>query len=383
MRTLAIQSTSVFERYGGIEYYLDDLLAAASSTLGKGSVLAVIPRRGAFREFRNRPYEVEAVTSAGGGWPRRVQNRLPYRLFGAALATGRRFRPEIIVSGHVSLGPTAYLLSKLLGVPYVSVVYGIDCWGAMLPLDEWCLKKARRIISISHWTQERLEERGYLKTQFQVIHPIISSDLENQTKPPPEKRPFTLLTVSRLDSRERYKGHDDVLEALLLLHKSAREFQYIIQGSGDDLNRLKAKARSLNLEKSVQFVDSVHDRAELRKLYSKADLFVMPSRYGKWGGRWRGEGFGIVYAEAGALGVPSLAYRCGGAVDIIDHGKSGFLVEPNSIAELSKTIAHCMDHPGDLARLGENARLRVNSLFTKAQMIRSISKLYESLRQHG
>ncbi len=381
MKILALQTTSVFEQYGGVEYYLDDLLKAFASIHGSESIVSIIPQRAPFRTFpvaSSDTYRTVAVPSARTGLLRRFQNRLPFQLILRALTESRQLRPDRILCGHVSLGPAVYCLSKWLRVPYISVVYGIDCWGNLFPQDEWCLRRSDKIISISHWTKNQLVERGYPPSKIEVIHPIIAADLVNKRRVHAPNKTFSLLTVSRLDSRERYKGHDDVLEALAQLRKRSkdRSFRYTIQGSGDDRSRLIQKTQDLNLSDWVDFVDATHSRSELRLLYAKADLFIMPSRFGIWDGRWRGEGFGIVYAEAGALGVPSIAYRCGGATDIIEHGKTGLLVTPDNIPELAHSMEYCMDNPDQLAALGENARVRVNSLFTFEQMKGAAARLF-------
>ncbi|MBI1861259.1 MAG: glycosyltransferase family 4 protein [Deltaproteobacteria bacterium] len=381
MKILALQSTSIFEQYGGVEYYLDDLLRSLGNLEGAENVASLVPERNSFTREPDGSYQVIPVPMTGRGWRRRFENRVPLLLFRQAFSLGRRMRPDLILCGHVSLGPLALLLSKLLGCRFVTVVYGIDAWGNLYPHDEWCLKQASALLSISHWTKQILVGRGYDEKRIHITHPVVAPDLTHEGRSATHRDPFTLLTVSRLDASERYKGHDDTLQALAQLKSRGARFRYLIQGSGDDLERLEKRARDLGLTESVVFVGATHDRNELRALYSQADVFIMPSRFGRWGNRWRGEGFGIVYAEAGALGVPSIAYRCGGATDIIGHGKTGLLVEPNNIAELSHSILYCMDNPEVVQNLGENARKRVRSHFTRDQMKSSAEDFLRALRK--
>lgn len=304
---------------------------------------------------------------------RRLENRVPWRFFLCALRLALQQRPDCIVCGHVSLGPMAFALSRIIRRPYISIVYGIDCWGDLFPQDEWCLKKSKRIISISHWTKNILLERGYNSKIIDIIHPIISSDLINSRYLSGPRNIFTLLTISRLDRQERYKGHDDVLEALGVVTQDRPDLKvrYLIQGTGDDQGRLIEKVNNLGLTQYVQFIESTPLRSQLVDQYSQADVFIMPSQFGKLNGRWKGEGFGIVYAEAGALGIPSIAYNCGGATDIIEHKKSGLLVTPGNIAELAHAIIFCADNQGVVSQMGAYAQQRVYEQFTSEQMDRS------------
>jgi phosphatidylinositol alpha-1,6-mannosyltransferase len=128
---------------------------------------------------------------------------------------------------------------------------------------------------------------------------------------------FVLLTVGRLDARERYKGHDRVIAALPLLHhREGRQIVYHIAGDGDDRVRLEAAAKTAGVAERVRFLGQV-PAADLPDLYRSADLFVLPSH---------GEGFGIAFLEATASGTPALGLAAGGAPDALGDGALGTLV---------------------------------------------------------
>ncbi|MBY0372325.1 glycosyltransferase, partial [bacterium] len=179
------------------------------------------------------------------------------------------------------------------------------------------------------------------------------------------------LSVSRLDATEQYKGQDHVLEALAQLRQThpQLEFRYTIQGDGSDRPRLEALARELGLGEITRFTGSVKDRTELENLYAQSDLFVLPSRYGRWQRKWRGEGFGIVYLEAAAFGVPSLAYDCGGVKDIFTSEKDGWLAAPDDIPALAQALATLAQDRTRLAALGRAAKARTE-VFTKRSVAR-------------
>ncbi len=146
----------------------------------------------------------------------------------------------------------------------------------------------------------------------------------------PKNKVVQLLTVCRL-SEER-KNIDLVLRALATL-KDRFEFEYIIAGEGTLRPSLERLADSLELNTCVRFVGRIND-ADLRQLYSRADLFILtasiiPGSH---------EGFGIVYLEAAASGVPSLAARLAGAAEAIAEGRSGFFVEQPDVISISNAL---------------------------------------------
>lgn len=384
MRLLFLQSSSVFETHGGIEYYLDDLLQLACEFWGPAGQEAIVPVRGPGWRALARPYRVTSVAMQTQGWLAKLENRYSPAYFRIALARIRTQRPDFIVCGHVALGPLGAALSWVTGVPYLNCVYGIEAWGDLVPQDEWALKHAAGILSISEWTKRLLVQRGIPSDRIQVIHPRLDTRFENLplVDEKPADGPLRLLTVSRLDASEQYKGQDHVLRALSLLRQAAPEaaFRYTIQGEGNDRARLQELTHTLGLEDRVFFVGSCPDRLELQTLYRSHDLFVMPSRFGRWGGRWRGEGFGIVYLEAAAMGVASLAYHCGGVTDIVENGKTGRLVAPDDIAGIAKSLLDFSTNRSGLKELGRNAHAMVNRRFNRAAIREELTDAFNRIR---
>ena len=125
-----------------------------------------------------------------------------------------------------------------------------------------------------------------------------------------------LLTVSRLAAAERYKGHDRVIQALARLLPAHPDLVYVIAGDGDDRSHLEALATEAGVRDSVRFVGHVPDE-DLPALYRAADVFVMPST---------GEGFGIVFLQAFASGVPVIGGAGDGSRGPLTDGEDGALV---------------------------------------------------------
>jgi phosphatidylinositol alpha-1,6-mannosyltransferase len=146
-------------------------------------------------------------------------------------------------------------------------------------------------------------------------------------------RASTLLIVARLV--DSYKGHDILLDAVRLLESRLPLIRLSIVGDGPLRPALEQLAREFNIEARVLFHGRV-TASELEALYDSSDVFVMPSRLSRSGG---GEGFGIVYLEASAHGLPIIAANEGGARDAVIDGKTGLLVDPRSAQAVGNAIA--------------------------------------------
>lgn len=138
-----------------------------------------------------------------------------------------------------------------------------------------------------------------------------------------------LLTVGRLAASERYKGHEQVFSVLPTLRSKYPTLVHVVAGEGDDRRRLEEQAVELSGDPSaVRFLGFVPEE-ELPDLYRLADVYVMPSTQ---------EGFGIVYLEAAACGVPSVGGIGGGSSDAIPDERIGLIVDPSDKTALAEAI---------------------------------------------
>jgi phosphatidylinositol alpha-1,6-mannosyltransferase len=157
-----------------------------------------------------------------------------------------------------------------------------------------------------------------------------------------------LLTVSRLASN---KGHARVIEALPALRARFPDLVYAVVGEGAERQALEKFAAECGVAGAVRFEGRV---ADARDHYAAADVFVMAS--GRTGAQKAGEGFGIVYAEAGACGLPVVASASGGGSDVVIDGETGRLVDPCAVGALEEALAGLLADPDAARRLGEAAR---------------------------
>lgn len=143
------------------------------------------------------------------------------------------------------------------------------------------------------------------------------------------------MTFGRLVSRERAKGFDEVLDILPQLIGVHPRLVYIIAGDGEDRKRLWERVQREGLAEHVVFTGFI-DESDKADLYRLADLYVMPSR---------GEGFGFVFLEALACGLPVVASSVDGSRDAVRDGLLGEIVNPDKPEELIGAILRGLEKP--------------------------------------
>lgn len=154
-----------------------------------------------------------------------------------------------------------------------------------------------------------------------------------------------LLTVTRLCD---YKGVDYMLRSLPTVISKIPDVHYVVVGVGPDADRLKEITQQLNLNSYVTFTGRIsYDK--IIDLYSHATLFVMLSREKLPDV----EGFGLVFLEAAACGLPSLAGNSGGIPDAVEDQRSGWLVDPTSVTDVSDKLVHILSSPAELKAASE------------------------------
>ena len=194
------------------------------------------------------------------------------------------------------------------------------------------LPKARAILTNSRYTEQVLWDK-IPACRGKTFPAMVGVDPFYLALPLPGKRPPGpphLLSIARLS--EPRKNIHLVIEALARLRKDFA-FRYTVVGEGKERPALEAQARQLGLSDQVHFTGPL-PRDALRDLLYQADLFVLTSSVLPTSH----EGFGLVYLEAAACGVPSLAARQAGAAEAIDEGHSGLFVERPGIGEISAAL---------------------------------------------
>ena len=181
------------------------------------------------------------------------------------------------------------------------------------------LAKANTLAANSRFTAKLAEPFAHGKTCVLLPGVIPPAGAAREFAPrAPSKNP-RLLTIARLEPR---KGIDMVLRALPALRAVHPGLVYDIVGKGADRARLELLVRELGVAASVCFHAFVSEN-EKANFLRNADIFLLPNR--REGSSV--EGFGIVFEEAAAFGVPSIAGADGGTGDAVIAGQTGLIVD--------------------------------------------------------
>lgn len=251
-------------------------------------------------------------------------------------------RADLVLCGHINLLPIAWMAARIKQAPLWCVIHGIDAWQPTpSTLVNRLIRKADGIIAVSELTRERFSAwSGVSGEKIRILSNCYDPAL---FYPAPRNQILVdhyglsdkkvLLTVGRLSSKEQYKGFDEVIQILPELAREIPNIAYLVIGDGDDRARLEDKARSLDVADKVIFAGYV-DESEKTDHYRLADVYVMPSR---------GEGFGIVFLEAMACGVPAIGSKLDGSREALADGNLGLLVDPGQPDEIIKAICSSLE----------------------------------------
>lgn len=293
----------------------------------------------------------------------------------AALAHAVAFRPAAVLSAHLVTAPAAAAISTILNVPFLQYLYAEEI-GARPGLAAFALRRAEAAIAVSRYTRDLAVGAGADPARVHIVAPAVDPPAAVDA-PQNAARP-TLLTIARL--RDRYKGHETLLRALPLIRARVPEAEWVVIGDGPLRPGLERAAAAQGVQDAVRFLGALSDDDRDRWL-RRAHVFAMPSRVPA--GRFAGEGFGIVYLEAAARGLPVVAGNVGGALDAVVHDETGLLVDPTDHVALAEAISGLLLDRDRARALGAAGARRAHG-FTWPVVARRVEDLLmESLDQRG
>jgi phosphatidylinositol alpha-1,6-mannosyltransferase len=266
-------------------------------------------------------------------------------------------------------GVAAMLARGFGGSPYVCWAHGEELAYAassreLRTLLRLVARRAAALVANSHNTAGILRDMGAAAGAIHVVHPGVDAE---RFRPGLEagarlRRGLAaadetvLLTVGRL---QRRKGHDLVLRALPAILRHTPRLRYVIAGDGEQRADLEQLAAALGVREHVTFAGRI-PAEDLPAYYGAADLFVHPNRTD--GADF--EGFGIVFLEAAAAGLPVIAGNTGGAPEAIADGETGLLVSGTDENEVATSVITLLSDRTFAAKLGAAGRRRAQHEFT-------------------
>ncbi len=285
-------------------------------------------------------------------------------------------KPDIIHCVVETYAPIAWILSKYWGIPYVVTVHG--SFGIKTLINPWCrwiqkrcYRQAQAVIAVSNYTKKRLLEKVLLTNVVVIPNGVDESffSIRSTNTGAP-----IVLGVGALKHR---KGFHTVLRAIKEVKKSIPNIKYYMVGSGKDVKyctSLKTIIDDLGLGDTVVEYNSV-DEGELRSLYGESRLFVLTPISDEYDF----EGFGLVYLEANAAGLPVIGTSNSGAEDAVSDGVSGFLVLPENVSALVEKMLLVLQDSSVYNKLSQCGRAWAKSM-TWDVAIKQYKKVYDFKR---
>ncbi|MDK2769547.1 MAG: glycosyltransferase family 4 protein [Sphingomonas sp.] len=323
-------ATDAYGGHGGIALFSRNLIEALDADDRVGEI--VCPPRIADGEIGSLPAKLTYDLSGLSGRGAYLRAVLRHVLTG---------RFDAVIVPHINLAPVAWAAAKLSRARWALCLHGIDAWpAAATPRRRFSGLRADAIVSVSALTLGRFRSWCPVDPARCVVIPN-AMDFAGYAPGPRDpalearyglagKR--VILTLGRLDPAERYKGFDEIIE---LLPDLAPDITYLIAGKGEDRARLEAKAAALGVADRVVFAGMVPE-AEKVATYRLADVYAMPST---------GEGFGFVFLEAMACGIPTVASDLDGGREAVREGELGQVVDPADRAGLKAAVLRALDQP--------------------------------------
>lgn len=264
-------------------------------------------------------------------------------------------RPQRVFCGHIKLAKLIQTLCQPLGIPYTVLTYGKEVWEPLKDSERSALASASTIWAISRYSRDRACAANDIDaSKVQMLPCAIDGNKFTPGDKAPElvdkyelSNQKVLMTVARLWSGDIYKGVDVTIRALPQIIQELPTVKYLVIGRGDDQPRLAQLAADLGVSDRVIFAGFI-PTGELMLHYRLADAYIMPSQ----------EGFGIVYLEAMACGIPVLSGDDDGSADPLQDGKLGWRVphrNPNAVAAACIEILQGNDQRCDSKWLREQA----------------------------
>ncbi|MFH1595261.1 MAG: glycosyltransferase [Pseudomonadota bacterium] len=296
-----------------------------------------------------------------------------WRLVAAVRRLLKEVRPDIL---HTHLyHPNLYgrLAALGLGLPVVAAVHN-SYTRVKLHRRVWNFLLARaadRVLvgSSQVWRDVRRYDWVPARRLLLLPYGIRPAELETPLSQPEarERLGVSGFVVGAVGRLEEQKGHGHLLAALPALAREIADLTVLLVGDGRRRQALMAQARDLGVAGRVRFLGT---RRDLPEIYRALDVFVQPSLW---------EGLPLALLKAMGAGLPVVATRVSGALEVIDDGVNGRLVNPGDAPDLARAILDLYQQPEVRARMGEAARGTVLAHYSQEAMLRRLESLYLEL----
>jgi len=271
-----------------------------------------------------------------------------------------------LIVAHLNLLPIV-IVAKIIN-PKIKIylsIYGIEVWKKLPFMHQIFLSKIK-ILSISTYTTEIFTKYNNIsKKNIFYLPPDTSDNIDKNFQNVYNDHEFNILSVTRLDSNDNYKGIDSMIKTIPLLISKIPNLKYTIIGKGDDKDRLIELSKELKVQNYIDFKGFVEF---IEPYYQYCDIFTLPSK---------GEGFGIVYIEAMKYEKPCIACDEGGQTDVVLDNETGYLCKYDDTNCLSERIINLYADVEKRNQFGKNGYKHFIENFTFDKFRDRLSNILE------
>jgi len=268
-------------------------------------------------------------------------------------ALSRRWRADVVLVWHVQLLRLLPFF-RVRNARIIVFLHGIEAWRRQALIERRLLKNVSLFLTNSDFTWRAfLEHNPECAGATHLTVPLGIGSPVSVSPPPPAASPAALM-LSRLARDEDYKGHREMLAAWPLVQQRIPRAELWIAGEGDLRPELEQLAAELGLGRAVRFLGRVSEK-EKQRLIEQSRCMALPSR---------GEGFGLVYAEAMRVGRPCLVSTLDAGREVVDPPRCGLAVEPADRHALADATCRLLTDGPEWQAWSEAARQRYEQHLT-------------------
>lgn len=318
---------------------------------------------------RLREQDFECFDIKGNDW-----TDLP-KTVGKLVGLMKREKYDIVHTQLLHGSVVGQIAARLAGVPFrvITRQYTTDCYHDghkhISRFDTYVAQRADRVIAISESVRRDLVNNQVKPEKIELIYNGIDLTPFGDSKSSSDiRKRFDKYLIGFVANLNYRKGHEYLLRAIASVKKEFPQIQLLLLGEGDLRVELENLVKDLEIQEQVSFLGYQKDVPAILK---QLDLYVHASTL---------EPLGIAVIEAMAAGKCVVATEVGGVPEIIQDGKTGFLVKPKCSDSLARSIIKIIGAPDIAIEIGGAARNRVEEVFDIKKVVESYQDVYESLR---
>jgi len=304
----------------------------------------------------------------------------PYSLaLAAKMAEVARYADLDVLHVHYAVPhATSALLTKQMIAPrpigIVTTLHGTDITlvgsnPSYLPVTRFSIERSDAVTAVSDWLRQQTVRKLGVERPIEVIHNFVDSErfkpdrkecLLERFAPAGEK---ILMHTSNFRPLKRTADLLDIFDAV----RDRADVKMILVGDGPDRAELEARARAKDRSDDIVFLGNY---AAIEELLPCADVFLLPSS---------NESFGLAALEAMSCGVPVVASRVGGLPEVVDHGKTGYLLRVGDAGAMAEAAIGIVTSEDLRKKMGAGARAHAIKKFNVDSITRQYEQVYERL----